>query len=177
MQSYAELAKLPDKSRKLRTMMEEQHKAAVETFIREHSKPQKSKADYAEAIRLDLKDGDKKSALCSAREALVNFPSDPFFLSYCGYLTAIVEKKSQEGTRMCEEAISILRESRSTDIAFFLPLFYLHLGRVHLKAGRKEPAINAFQEGLKFDSRQPRTAFRAEGDWVQEGACGPFFRP
>lgn len=151
--SYAELAKLPDNSRKLRTMMEKSHKSAVETFIREHSKPQKSKAEYAEAIRLDLKDGDKKSALGSVQEALVNFPFDPFFLSYCGYLTAMVEKKPKEGTRMCEEAISILRKSRSTDIAFFLPLFYLHLGKVQLKAGSKAAAIKVFQEGLKFDSR------------------------
>jgi hypothetical protein len=95
----------------------------------------------------------KKAALCTAREALEKFSADPFFLSYCGYLTAIVEGKSREGARMCEEAISILRKSKSTDTVFFLPLFYLHLGKVHLKANKKQPAINAFQEGLKFDSR------------------------
>jgi len=150
---YADQAKLPDNSLKLRTMMDEQHKSAFEKFIREQSKPQKSKAEYAEAIRLDLKDGNKNTALGTVREALENFPSDPFFLSYCGYMTAIVEGKSREGARMCEEAISVLRKSKSTDIAFFLPLFYLHLGKVHLKADRKAPAINAFQEGLKFDSR------------------------
>lgn len=151
--NYADQAKLPDNSLKLRTMMEEQHESAFEKFIREESKPQKSKAEYAEAIRLDLKGGNKKAALGSAREALVNFPSDPFFLSYAGYLTAIVENKTREGAIMCEEAIYILRKSNSTDIAFFLPLFYLHLGKVHMKANRKEPAINAFQEGLKFDPR------------------------
>jgi predicted Zn-dependent protease len=153
---YADQAKQPDNSRKLRTMMEEQHKSAFETFIREQSKPQtkpqKSKAEYAEAIRLDLK-GNKKAALGTAHEALEKFPADPFFLSYCGYLTAIVENKSREGAGMCEAAISILRNSKSTDTVFFLPLFYLHLGKVHMKANRKEPAINAFQEGLKFDSR------------------------
>jgi len=150
---YAHPAKLPDNSLKHRTMMEQQHKSAFETFIREQSKPQKSKADYAEAIRLDLRDGNKKAALGSAREALVNFPSDPFFLSYFGYLTAIEENNSREGASICEEAISILRKSNSTDIDFFFPLFYLHLGKAHLKADRKEPAINAFQEGLKYDSR------------------------
>ena len=163
---YADQAEEPDFSTKLRTMIEKQHKSAVETFIREQSNPQsdppaepptntktqKSKAEYAEAIRLDLK-GNKKAALGTAREALEKFADDPFFLSYCGYLTAIVEGKSRQGAGMCEEAIGILRKSRSTDIAFFLPLFYLHLGKVHIKADRKVPAINAFQEGLKFDSR------------------------
>jgi tetratricopeptide (TPR) repeat protein len=151
--NYADQAKLPDNSLKLRTMMEEQHESAFEKFIREESKPQKSKAEYAEAIRLDLKGGNKRAALGFAREALVNFPSDPFFLSYVGYLTAIVENKSREGAIMCEEAIYILRKAKSTETAFFLPLFCLHLGKAHLKADRKEPAINAFREGLKFDSR------------------------
>ena len=150
---YADTAKLPDNSMKLRTIMEEQHKSAFEKYIMEQSKPQKSKADYAEEIRLDLSDGNKKSALDFAREALVKFPADPFFLSYAGYLMAIVENKSREGAIMCEEAIYILRKAKSTDIAFFLPLFYLHLGKAHLKADRKEPAINAFREGLKLDSR------------------------
>lgn len=150
---YSHLAKLSDGPRKLKTMMEGQHKAAVEAFVRDHSKPPKAKADYAEQIRTDLRGGNKKAALYSAQEALANFPSDPFFLSYCGYLTAIVENKSWEGARMCEEAISILRESKSTDTVFFLPLFYLNLGRALLKAKKKLPAIDALQEGLKYDSR------------------------
>ena len=150
---YAFPANLPDSSRKLRIMIEEQRRAAVEAFIKEKSKPQKTKADYAEAIRLDLSDGNKKAALDSAREALMNFPSDPFFLSYVGYLTAIVENKSREGVSKCEEAISILKKSKSTDIVFFLPLFFLNLGRANLKAGRKVSAIKAFEEGLQYDSR------------------------
>jgi len=172
--NYADQAKLPDNSVKLRTMMEEQHESAFEKFIREESKPQKSKAEYAEAIRLDLKGGNKKAALGSAREALVNFPSDPFFLSYVGYLTAIVEDKSREGAIMCEEAIYILRKSNSTDMAFFFPLFYLHLGKVHMKADRKEPAINAFQEGLKFDSRNRELLFEIKAIGSRKTPVIPF---
>lgn len=162
---YPYPAKLPDNDRKLRTAMEGQHKSAVETFIREQSKPQKSKADYAEAIRLDLRDGNKKAALGSAQEALVNFPGDPVFLSYFGYLTAIVENKAWEGARMCEEALSILIKSKSTDIVFFFPLLYLNLGKVLLKANRRVSAMNAFQEGLKYDAdnRELRSAMKALG--------------
>ena len=170
-------AKLSDNSPKLRTMIEQQHKSAVETFIKEQSKPpakpQKSKAEYAETIRLDLK-SNKKSALGAAREALEKFPDDPFFLSYCGYLTAIVEGKSREGAGMCEAAISILIKSNSTDIAFFLPLFYLHVGRVYMKADRKQPAIKAFQEGLKFDSRNRELLSESKAIGFRKSPVIPF---
>ena len=170
---YANQAKLPDNSLNLRAMMDQQQKSAVESFIREQSKPQKSKIEYAEAIRLELK-SNKKAALGSAREALAKFPADPFFLSYVGYLTAIVEGKSREGAGMCEAAIKILRKSKSTDIAFFLPLFYLHLGKVHMKADRKIPAINAFQEGLKFDSRNRELLFEIKAIGSRKTPVIPF---
>jgi tetratricopeptide (TPR) repeat protein len=172
--NYADQAKLPDNSLKLRTMMEEQHESAFEKFIREESKPQKSKAEYAEAIRLDLKDGNKKAALGYAREALVNFPADPFFLSYVGYLMAIVEDKTREGAIMCEEAIYILRKAKSADTAFFLPLFYLHLGKAHLMAGRKAPAIDAFREGLKYDPRSRELISEIKASGARKAPVVPF---
>ena len=148
---YADLDKLTDNSEKIRTMMEEQHKSAVEVFIREQTRLNKSKADCAEEIRLALKDNNKKAAMDAAREALQNFPSDPVFLSYFGYLTAIVEGKPRDGVKKCEEAIKVLRVSKSADMLFFLPLFYLNLGRAQLKAGKRKASMNAFQEGLKYD--------------------------
>lgn len=150
---YMHLAKLPDLRDKLNAIMKDQHKSASETFIEQRSKAQKSKADYAGEIRANLKGSDKKVALEISREAIACFPSDPFFLSYCGYLTAVVENRSREGTKMCEDAIAILRSSKSADTVFFLPLFYLNLGRAYLKADKKAPAMDAFQEGLKYDSR------------------------
>ncbi len=149
---YIHLAKLPDLDGKLRTIIERQHESTGKTFIKELSRPEKSKAKYAQEIRAYQTGGDNKAALRTAREALESFPSDPFFLSHCGCLTSIVENRSSEGTRLCDEAIKILRKSKSTDIAFFLPLFYLHLGKTYLKSNRKRVAMEAFQEGLKFDS-------------------------
>jgi len=162
---YAHQANLPESSQLITTMMKEQHKSAVETFIRGQSKPSRSKADYSEAIRIDLRDGNKKAAIGTVQEALVDFPCDPVFLSYSGYLTAIVENKSREGISKCEEAIRILRKARSTDIVFFLPLLYLNLGRVLVKAKKRAPALNAFQEGLKYDSdnRELRSELKALG--------------
>ena len=171
---YASPDNLPYDSRELGTMMKEQHKSAIETFIMERSRPLKSKADYVETIRTDLKAGNNKAALGSVQEALVNFPSDPVFLSYSGYLTAIVENKAREGARKCEEAISILRKSKSTDIVFFLPLFYLHLGKAYLKAERRAPAIKAFREGLKYDSKNRELLSEIKAFGIRKGPVIPF---
>jgi len=149
---YTHLAKLQGLDGKLRSVMERQHESTKTTFMRELSRPEKSKAKYAQEMRAYQTGGDNRAALRTAREALESFPADPFFLSHCGCLTAIVENKSNEGARLCEEAINILRKSKSTDIAFFLPLFYLHLGRACLRGNRKRAAMEAFQEGLKFDA-------------------------
>ncbi|MEJ2697469.1 MAG: hypothetical protein P8013_12580 [Candidatus Sulfobium sp.] len=150
---YGHMAGAPDFQEKLWNMMEEQHNAAMESFLKENGRPQKTMAHYADEIRLSLKGGDRAAALKVARIALERFPSDPFFLSYCGYLVAVVEKKPKEGTMMCENAINILKRSRSTDSVFFMPLFYLHLGRAYLKGDRKKAALKALQQGLKYDRR------------------------
>ena len=170
---YAHMSGSPDNSRQIAAMMEKQHKSTVETFIRERSKPQKTKAEYAEAIRMDL-NADKKAALESAREALMNFPSDPVFLSYFGYLTAVAENKPREGAVKCEEAITILRQSKSTDIVFFLPLLYLNLGRVLLKANRRASAMNAFQEGLRYDSDNSELRYEVKALGTRKGPVIPF---
>lgn len=148
---YAHYIALPDLKDKLKSIMEKQHKAARETFIGERSRPRKSKAHYAQTIKRYLAGYDKKAALTAVEEALKNFPSDPFFLSHYGYLTGLVEKRWREGAKLCEEAVKSLRAAQSTDMVFFLPIFYLNLGRVYLKINKKEAALTAFREGLQFD--------------------------
>lgn len=101
-------------------------------------------------------------------------PSRPFFLSYVGYLMAIVEDKTREGAIMCEEAIYILRKAKSADIPFFLPLFYLHLGKTHLMAGRKAPAIDAFREGLKYDPRSRELISEIKASGARKAPVVPF---
>ncbi len=149
---YTHLVALSDFRDKLRSMIEKQHTSASETFIRERSGPRKSKAHYAQTIKQCLTGGNSKAALAAAEEALKNFPADPFFLSHYGYLTGMVEKRWEEGVKLCEEAIRILRASQSTDMVFFLPAFYLNLGRVYLKINKRHSALDAFRDGLQFDS-------------------------
>ena len=149
---YKHLTRLPDSQDKVRIMMERQHRSTREAFTRKRCGPEKSKASYAHEIGEKTAGGDKAAALVTAKEALRTFPSDPFFLSHCGYLIATVERNWKEGTRLCEEAVKDLKLSNSSDMIFFLPLFYRHMGRAYLVGNKKKAAMKAFQEGLKFDS-------------------------
>jgi tetratricopeptide (TPR) repeat protein len=149
---YAHFVKLPDLNEKIRSMIEKQHNSARETFIKENSGPRKSKAHYAQTIRQHMTKGDNKAAFAAAEEALNDFPSDPFFLSHYGYLTGTVGKRWREGAKMCEEAVRVLKASQSTDMVFFLPVFYLNLGRVYIRLNKRVAALKAFGDGLQLDS-------------------------
>ena len=171
---YAHVVTLSDLHDKLRSMMDTQHNSARETFIRERSSPRKSKAYYARTVKQCLANDEKKAALSAAEEALKNFPADPFFLSHCGYLTGMVEKRWREGAKLCEEAIKILKASRSTDMVFFLPVFYLNLGRVYMKINKKRAALNAFRDGLQLDSSNGELLSEIKSLGLRKGALVPF---
>ena len=171
---YAHIAKLPGFKETLRQMMLKQQESAKETFIREHTTPVKTKAEFAEEIRRHLTGGDKKAALGTAREALESFADDPFFLSHFGYLTAVVENKSRKGAGICEDAIKVLRKSQSTDMAFFFPLLYFNLGRAYVKGNRKRAAMNAFQEGLKYDKNNKGILLEIKELGVRKSPVIPF---
>lgn len=173
---YAHLSGHPDLDEKVRALMVRQHESAKNTFIAQHSKPSRSKAVFAEELHTQLKNGDVRAALETARQALHQFPSDPFFLSHCGYLTAVAENKSRAGTKLCEEALAILRKSESTDMIFFLPLFYLHLGRAYMKGNRKKAALNAFQSGLKYDYDNRELLAEIKKLGIRSGPVIPFLQ-
>jgi tetratricopeptide (TPR) repeat protein len=149
---YSHLLQTDDLEGKLRLLMENQHKTAIDTFSNNRARNRKTKAEYAEELKRLLQDDDHKAALGCVEEALRYFPSDLFFLSHWGFLVAVVKKRPGEGAKICEEAIKMLRKSVSDDMQFFYPVFYLNLGRVYLHSGRKRAALKSFAEGLKFDS-------------------------
>lgn len=148
---YAHLLKLKEPESRIRTLMENQHKAAIDTLLEEQTVKEKSVNEYLQEIRRDLQGGNGKSALQSVREALEKFPSDLFLLSYYGYLMATVEKNPKEGSKICKEAIDRLGSSMPFGSDFFYPVFYLNLGKAYLAANRKKDAIIAFQTGLQND--------------------------
>ena len=59
--------------------------------------------------------------------------------SYLGLCLALERAQIREGIRLCHEAIGEEPE---------VPVHYLHLGKIYLKAGRKEEAVEMLRRGL-----------------------------
>ena len=148
---YSHLKKLEDFPSRLASLMEKQHKSAAEQFIADKTVKPKLKSEYFEEIQQQLRKGNGKSALNVLRHALDTYPADPFFLSYYGCLISVVENKTKEGIKICEDSITTLTGAVPFGSEFFYPIFYLNLGRAYLKGNRKKDAVSAFQEGLKSD--------------------------
>jgi len=148
---YAHMTKLKDFSVRLASLLEKQHKSAIDQFIAEKTSKKKLKSDYFEEVQQLLRRGNGRSALIALRHALDKFPGDPFFLSYYGCLIAVVEDNPKEGIKICEDAIRTLDTAMPFGSEFFYPVFFLNLGRAYLKGDRKKDAVQAFQNGLKND--------------------------
>lgn len=148
---YVHLVKLSDFKDKLSALMESHHKTTIDLFVKEQAGKQKSKHEYFDEVKQLLRRGNSKSALATLEQALDKFPGDPFFLSYYGCLVAHVENKPKEGIKICEDAIKELNKSIPFGSDFFYPVFYLNLGRAHMKGNDKKGAISAFKRGLKID--------------------------
>jgi tetratricopeptide (TPR) repeat protein len=148
---YSDIVKEKDLEVRLKGLMQQHHKSAVFEFVTEQSKNHKSKNEYFdEAIKL-FRRGGGSAALELMKEGLEHFPSDPFLLSYYGYLVAIVGKKPEEGIEICQDAFKKLNGSVPFGSEFFYPAFYLNLGRAFLADNNKPEAMKAFSEGLKTD--------------------------
>lgn len=117
------------------------------------SKRHRSKAHFNEDLKQYLSQGEMEYALNTIKEALRFFPSDLVFLSYYGYLLSSVEGNPKDGAKICAEAIKTLGKTMPHDAELYYPLFYLNLGRSYLCGDRKQDAVKAFSEGLKFDSK------------------------
>lgn len=148
---YSHIIKLKNYSDKLASLMERQHKSVINQFIAEKAAKQKLKPEYFEEIQQLLRRGNGKTALNTLRDAIEKFPADPYLLSYYGCLIAVIENRTKEGVRICENAIKLLNTSMPFGSEFFYPVFYLNLGRAYLKDKKKKAAVQAFQEGLKND--------------------------
>jgi tetratricopeptide (TPR) repeat protein len=148
---YSHLTKLKDFTGTLAALMEKQHKSAVDQFIAEKRSKQKSKPEYFQEVQQLLREGNGDAALITLRQALEEFPADPFLLSYFGCLLAVVENKPVEGITICENALKALSASMPFGSEFFYPVFYLNLGRAYMKGKRKKEAIKAFHHGLQND--------------------------
>lgn len=148
---YSHLAKLEKFEKKLSSLMESHHRATIDLFLKDKARGKKSKTEYFEDIKQLLRKGGGKDALRTLREALDQFPADPFLLSYYGCLVAVADNNPKEGIGICKEALAGFKAQKSFGSEFFYPVFYLNLGRAYLKDNNKVEALKAFQEGLRHD--------------------------
>lgn len=147
---YSNILNAEDYNDKLRDMMERQHKNAIEEFTKKLEENRK-KIEYFDAIKKLLAIRNKKQALKILNDALEEFPEDPFILSYYGCLKAVVEKKYDEGTKICQMALEKLDPVAPHGEESLYATFYLNLGRAYLAGGQRERAIEVFNDGLKID--------------------------
>lgn len=91
-------------------------------------------------------------ALLLTREVRFFHPSDPYLMCLDGYLTALAERRYRDGINLCHEAISLYSKKAGIGKEFFLPFFYLYLGRTYLVAGNKRLAVDSFFKILRINN-------------------------
>lgn len=96
-----------------------------------------------------LRDGFPEQALPHVRRAIEMDSNNPFYMSYLGLLLAVAERRWADGERLCTDALRLKRSH---------PQLYLNLAEVYLSAGRKDDAVEALSEGLRFTQQNPGIA-------------------
>jgi tetratricopeptide (TPR) repeat protein len=110
----------------------------------------KTPHDYIAEVSILIRRKSWKNAWSLAREAHEHHPSDPFVISYFGYLTALANKKSDKGVKACKKALKALKKSDyEKDISY--PWLYLNLGKACLANSNKKDAYISFHKGLAKD--------------------------
>jgi tetratricopeptide (TPR) repeat protein len=152
---YADLLKTSRARQRVEEFMTRQHRRVIESFKKERTKSTKVTADYISDVRSLLGKKNYRSALDLLRDGLESRPNDPFLLSYYGCLEALVNRNFKLGIDACNKAIHSLRGKLPFGEEFYLPTFYLNLGRAYLAAGKKREATRAFSAGFKTDPEHP----------------------
>lgn len=174
---YADLLKtegLPDREDRIKQVAEKLHKSAKSAFLQAQSIAEKSKAAYFDELKRQLAAGDQKAALWTTFQALKAYPRDPLFLSFHGYLIAVTQNSPKEGIRVCREAMSLLKKSKTADLVVLLPLFCLNLGRASMAGNKRREAMAAFEEGLKYDPKNSSLLAEMKNFGVRSRPAIPF---
>ena len=137
---------------------------------REIAKP----GDYLRAVKAHLQKGNQKEAFGLLQDAALQYPDDPFILSYYGCLQALVDKQYREGIEKCKKALAIIKKESWFGEDILFPLFYLNLGRAYVAAGKKKDALDAFEKGLKHDNSNPDILMELRGLGPRKKALVPF---
>lgn len=136
---------------KLKNLMDEQHRSVINEFTRKYEE-NKLKTEYFEAVKKLLMRRNNRQALKILEDAMIELPDDPFIMSYYGYLKAIVEKKYDEGIKICKKVLEKIDHEITPEEKSLYAAFYLNLGKAYLAAGQRKSAMDAFNDGLKVDN-------------------------
>jgi tetratricopeptide (TPR) repeat protein len=130
--------------------------------------------DYLRVVKASLRQGNQKEAFSLLQQAALQYPDDPFILSYYGCLQALVDRKYRAGVEKCKKALVLIQRESSFGEEMLYPGFYLNLGRAYVAAGKKDDALDAFKKGLKYNSghRDILNELRALG--MRKKAVVPF---
>jgi tetratricopeptide (TPR) repeat protein len=148
---FSHLIGLDAFKQKLSNFIKQSHKSTIHEFSRKVKNSHKKEADYINGCKYLLKKGQYKDAFNLLKEGIEIFPDDPVLLSFYGFLCSYIERRHNEGVRICREAISKLGSHASISNEFLYPILYLNLGRAYLGANKKKEAIKTFNKGLKTD--------------------------
>lgn len=140
----------PLTGKKLLGLVRRQHEMIVEILKEESLKKVKTPSDYLDEVKTLLKKKNNRRALELLTSALLEYPDEPFLLSYYGCLEAVINKNIAYGIDTCKRALDILNDRSPVSKEIFYPTFYLNLGRAYIAAGKKKNAIEVFQKGLSY---------------------------
>lgn len=102
--------------------------------------------DFKECLK-HVRDGRPAEGLLCVRRALEVAPKNPFYLSYCGLLTARTEHRFGDAEELCLEALGIRHNH---------PQLYLNLAQVYQHHGRTKEAIEVLEKALVSTGRDSR---------------------
>jgi len=94
-----------------------------------------------------LRDNYANKALPHMRKAVDLDKNNPYYMSYLGVVLARSEQKWGEAERLCDSAVRMKRNQAQ---------LYLNLAEVYATAGRRDDAVEALRNGLKFARRDVR---------------------
>jgi predicted Zn-dependent protease len=94
-----------------------------------------------------MRDGYSDKALPHIRHAAELEEHNPFYMSYLGVVLARTEQRWAEAEQLCDSAMRMKRDQ---------PQLYLNLAEVYLSAGRKQDAVEALLQGLRYAQRDSR---------------------
>src|SRR5712664_559911 len=103
-------------------------------------------AEFREGVKL-LKNEYPQKALVRLRRAYECDKHNPYHLSFLGLSIARAQRKWEQAAELCEIAVQL----RPTEIQF-----HLNLGEVYALAGRREKALDKFDDALKLFGEDAR---------------------